>query len=456
MAFRFIHTADLHLDSPLKSLALADPDLAEAVGTATRQAYDRIVQLCLDERVDALLIAGDAFDGDQTSMKTGAHFAAGLARLAEAGVRVFLIRGNHDAQARVTKAMVLPDGVKVFGGRDNPEAIEGACGGRDVIVHGVSFAQPHAPDSLLGKFRAPEPGSVNIGLLHTSLGGAEGHDNYAPCTPTELAAHGYDYWALGHIHRRSVQTLTSAPSNGLAGSGQPATIVMPGIPQGRDIGESGPKSVTLATIADDGSVSLSERAVAPAEFARVGVDLTDAAEWPAAVAALHGALDTARAASSAEHLVVRVELSGVTPLAWRLRRDADVLTAEARRQGEMHAFGDLAVGKTWIEGITMACRRPAASMADRAGASEAAGDPVEGLAALIRADIAGSLSFRNEAEALVDDLVRDLPAAARPMLGATEAERAALVERLVDAAVEDVLAHLSGDARPSADTTEAD
>ena len=75
MPFSFVHTADVHLDSPLRSLALLNPDLAELIGDATRLAFERTVQLCIDERVDALMIAGDLYDGDQTSMKTALFLA---------------------------------------------------------------------------------------------------------------------------------------------------------------------------------------------------------------------------------------------------------------------------------------------------------------------------------------------------------------------------------------------
>ena len=57
-AYRFVHSADVHLDSPLHSLALRDPRLAEFVGNASRQVFSRIVDLCLDEQVNALLLAG--------------------------------------------------------------------------------------------------------------------------------------------------------------------------------------------------------------------------------------------------------------------------------------------------------------------------------------------------------------------------------------------------------------
>ena len=95
MPFRFVHTADIHLDSPLRSLALRDSALAELIGGETRLAFERTIDLCLDEQVDALMIAGDLYDGDQTSMKTAFFLAAQLRRLDESGILVFIVRGNQ-------------------------------------------------------------------------------------------------------------------------------------------------------------------------------------------------------------------------------------------------------------------------------------------------------------------------------------------------------------------------
>jgi len=76
-AYRFVHAADIHLDSPLRSLALRDRELADFIGNASRQVFARIIDLCLEERVQALLLAGDLYDGDQTSMKTARFLGEG-------------------------------------------------------------------------------------------------------------------------------------------------------------------------------------------------------------------------------------------------------------------------------------------------------------------------------------------------------------------------------------------
>jgi DNA repair exonuclease SbcCD nuclease subunit len=240
MAFRFVHTADLHLDSPLRSLAMRNSGLAELIGDATRQALVAIVDFCIDEQVNALFIAGDLYDGDQTSMKTARFLASQMQRLHEAGIATFIIRGNHDALSRITPELILPPSVTIYGGRSH--AVDISHGNLALSIHGLSFAKPQAPESFLEKFHHPTPDAVNIGIMHTSLAGAAGHDLYAPCKASELHAWGFDYWALGHIHVRTEH----------AGD---RTVIMPGMPQGRDINEAGEKSVTLVTVNDDRSLA---------------------------------------------------------------------------------------------------------------------------------------------------------------------------------------------------------
>lgn len=335
MPFRFVHTADLHLDSPLRSLALRNADLAEIVRGASRQAMVKIVDLCIAEEADALLIAGDLYDGSQTSMNTALFLGRELRRLDEHGIRVFIIRGNHDAQSQVTNELTLPPSAHVFKGRAKAVVAKTLASGRDVYVHGVSFASPHAPESLLPAFQPPVPGAVNIGMLHTSLAGAAGHDLYAPCSVADLVAHGFDYWALGHIHQRQVH------------AAEPF-IVMPGMPQGRDINEVGVKSVSFVTVDDDGHVSLAERAIGIASFERLRVDLTGITEWRDMLDAVRQALSRTCGEAAAENVILRLTLAGATPLAWRLRRDADLLRAE---------IDNIAAGIAgcWIEKVELTC-----------------------------------------------------------------------------------------------------
>ncbi|MBB4063259.1 metallophosphoesterase family protein [Gellertiella hungarica] len=421
MAFRFVHTADLHLDSPLKSLSLRNPDLAALIGDATRQALIGIVDLCLEEQVDALMIAGDLYDGDQTSMKTARFLAAQMGRLHEAGIRTFKIRGNHDALSRITQELVLPPSVKVFGGR--AEAVEIGAGGLTLAIHGLSFSKPHAPESLLGKYRPAVAGAVNIGLMHTSLDGAAGHDPYAPCALPDLNRTGFAYWGLGHIHQRRAHAGAS-------------TVIMPGMPQGRDINEAGPKTVSLVTVADDGRVTVEERLTSLAEFSRATVDITAARDWRHLADLVASGLEEARAATRSRHAVVRLKLTGQSDLSFALRRDADLFLAEMEHRAE-------GLGQTWIDRIELAVERLDAATADRA-------DPVVELGALMRDEVVARPAFRDDIREMVRDLLDDLPAESRRFAGETEEAFEAFLDRLLEESGEDVLARLKSSAGEAA------
>ncbi|WP_034854103.1 metallophosphoesterase family protein [Sinorhizobium sojae] len=418
MPFRFVHTADLHLDSPLRSLALRNTELADLVRSATRNALARIVDLCLAEAVDALLIAGDLYDGTQTSMNTALFLAGELRRLDEAGIRTFIIRGNHDAQSQVTRELTLPASAHVFSGRSKPALAKTLENGRPVHIHGMSFADPHAAESLLPYFQSPVAGAINIGMLHTSLAGSAGHDPYAPCSVADLERHGFDYWALGHIHQRQVH-------------GRKPCIVMPGMPQGRDINEAGVKGVTLVTIDEDGDLFLVERPIGTAVFERLRVDLTGVADWRGMLDEVGRQLLLLRNGVPADNLILRVGLSGTTSLAWRLRRDADLLEAEI-------AHLAAALGGCWVEKIEILCSE------GRDDEGRLGADPMGELAALVEGDVLPAFGFRSELKCVAEELLQQLPAELRSLLAADEERFEELVRDAAFAGSADVLSHLHG------------
>ncbi|MGM4915149.1 metallophosphoesterase family protein [Rhizobium sp. 768_B6_N1_8] len=417
MVYRFIHTADIHLDSPLRTLALRNAELSELIGLATRRSFVRIIDLCLEERVDALVIAGDLYDGDQTSMKTARFLAEQLARLHEAGISAFIIRGNHDALSKITTELVMPDSVKLFGSVAETIAIDRAPGRFAVAIHGLSFAKPQAPESLLRHYALPVPDAVNIGIMHTSLGGSAGHDLYAPCSVADLRQMGFRYWALGHIHKRlAVEDLSSA-------------IVMPGIPQGRDINEDGPKSVSLVTIGDDRSVVVEERQTAIAQFERLVVDISRATDWKDVVLEAKGKLESLSSAVSADQLVARVEITGATELAWRIRRDADLLRTELETRGAT-------IGNVWIEKVVTSSVAPKQQDARPSALDE--------LAAIIDSEIHSSTEYRDEVRSIADELRAQLPAELREIFGKDEASFENLLAQFAKDGASQVLARLRG------------
>lgn len=421
MAFRFIHSADVHLDSPLKSLAIRNEELFGLIGGATRQAFVNIVELCLKEQVNALVLAGDIYDGDQTSMKTAKFFAIQMNRLREAGIEVFIVRGNHDAETKISNELTLPENVKVFSGKGGNFIVPAVGGSPEVVIHGISFAEPKAPTSLLPKFMPPVEGAINIGVLHTSMTGADGHNTYAPCTLADLQAVGYRYWALGHIHKRTE----------VRGD---CTVVMPGNSQGRDINEAGPKTATLVTFHDDGRIELEERLTGIAEFARIPVNVDGCVDWASVVAAMAVATTKAKEAARSQHLVARLMLAGATSAAWELRAKPDHLKTEAEAAAQI-------TENVWIESIEIGCK-PISAGDGAAGSGDALGE----LTSDIEDNILSSDAFVLQTGELAKELLSGLPKECQGIFDSTD-EKAfkAEIARLARQGAEDVVARLRSD-----------
>ena len=257
---KFLHTADLHLDSPLHGLERYPGAPVARIRTATRQALERLVDLAIAEEVSFVLIAGDIYDGDWKDYNTGLYFAAQMSRLRDSEIRVFLISGNHDAASQISKTLRLPENVHTFSHR-RPESVEVDQLG--VVVHGQSFAKREMLENISAHYPAAIEGLFNIGMLHTSATGRPGHENYAPCSVEELVSKGYHYWALGHVHAREI--LRENP-----------WIVFPGNTQGRQIRESGVKGASLVTVEDFQVVSVEHRAADVLRWYLCEVDCAEA------------------------------------------------------------------------------------------------------------------------------------------------------------------------------------
>ena len=404
---KILHTADIHLDSPLKTLALRNADLATRIHSATRQAFSRIIDTAITEDVAALLIAGDLFDGAQRSARTAAFLTRELDRLRHANIRVFYIKGNHDAENPITGEMDLPENVHVFDGRGGKVQLND-----QVWIHGVSFAGKHAPDSLLPKFPAPVAGAVNIAMLHTSLAGAAGHDTYAPCSVAELRNMGFDYWALGHVHKRQVHAMDPP-------------IIMPGMPQGRDMGETGPKSATMLDITEAG-ITLSELPTSAVEFLRVSLDVSDMPTTDALRDGLRACLAGYAEDIASDAAVLRLTLTGNSPLHWQILRDHAVWSETVQHMAED-------TGLLWLDRLDIAL------VSDLANSQGAVAE-LEALMHTIRAEP----GFAQSCDALMEAVLKDLPAGRRATLLPNPDAQTELRQRLAATGAEAILARMKG------------
>ncbi len=308
-----LHAADLHIDSPLVGLEAYEGCPREALRGATRRAFEGLVSVALEEQASLVLLAGDLYDGAWRDYSTGLFFVGQMRRLREAGVPVVLLRGNHDAESQITKHLKLPDNVRELSTRA-PETIE--LEDIQVAVHGQGFATRDVRVDLAERYPRAIAGAFNVGMLHTALQGREGHETYAPTSLGVLAGRGYDYWALGHVHRSEI--VSRAP-----------WVVYPGNLQGRHVRETGAKGCVLVSVEDGRVTSVEERHVDVVRWADIVV------EAPAeGTSELFERVETAlaRAVREAEGRLVaaRVTLAGIAGSQLDLVRGEEATAAEIR------------------------------------------------------------------------------------------------------------------------------
>ena len=343
--FRFIHTADLHLDSPLRGLASREGAPAEELRGASRRALDRLVDLAKAESVDFVVIAGDVYDRDWKDYNTGLFFRSRMAKLNEAGIPVYMIAGNHDAASIISRKLSLSDNVTYFSSRA-AETIEPEQW--PVALHGMSFPNRVVDENLVPRYPTPIAGKFNIGILHTSLAGNAGHDTYAPCTVEELTAKGYDYWALGHIHQPAV--IREKP-----------WIVYPGNIQGRHARECGERGCRLITVDDDLEVkACAWRALDVARWSAVTVDLNGVDTMNELIRLTRLNLGVAVEDAGDRLLAARVTFTGTTELHGGFCSHPNRLDAEVEACAQ-----DFGEGRVWIERVKLETR-PVVSLVDLA------------------------------------------------------------------------------------------
>ncbi len=329
---RFLHAADIHLDSPLRGLERYEGAPVEEIRGATRRAFENLVDLAVSEKVAFLLLAGDLYDGDWKDYNTGLFFASHMRRLDEAGIPVFLIAGNHDAASQITRSLRPPSNVTVLSTK-KPETL--VIEELEVAIHGQGFASAAVTDDLSLAYPPAVPHFFNIGLLHTSLNGRPGHERYAPCTVEGLQSRGYQYWALGHVHQREVVC-------------RDPWIVFPGALQGRHIRETGPKGATLVTVREREVVEVEHRDLDVFRWALCRVDATGAGDSGEVLDRIGKALERVMAAAEGRTVAVRLAVEGACPA------HGELLASPERWISECRALGG---GSLWIEKVQLRTRQ---------------------------------------------------------------------------------------------------
>lgn len=327
---KFIHAADIHLDSPLRGLVRYEGAPVKQIQSATRRAFINLIKLACDEAVDFVLLAGDLYDVDWKDYNTGLFFNHQMSCLRDANIPVFMVRGNHDAGNIMTRQLQLPDNVYEFSSHQPETKILEDLG---VAIHGQSFVNKAVTDDLSIAYPNALSGYFNIGLLHTSLNGRPGHAPYAPCSLSGLLSHAYDYWALGHVHGREI--LHENP-----------WVVFPGNLQGRHVRETGAKGCSLVHI-DNGKTRVTHISVDVLRWEKCLIDACHMIKAEEVVEKVQGIVSELCKNAEERPLAVRFVIEGKSAAHNELHSNPERWTNEIRA-----AATDMSSGHLWVEKVS--------------------------------------------------------------------------------------------------------
>lgn len=419
---RFLHAADLHLDSPLRGLDRYEGAPVDDVRGATRRAFENLISTALRERVDLVVIGGDLYDGDWPDHNTGLFFVKGMTQLAEEGIPVAIVRGNHDAASKLTKSLRLPRNVYLLNDTKPETVILDQIG---VAIHGRSFVTPAVLDDLASAYPPPIPDCFNIGLLHTSLNGRPGHDNYAPTTLDVLRGKGYDYWALGHVH--AAEIVAREP-----------WVVYPGNTQGRHIRESGPKGCALVTV-ENGVVQHQTIALDVMRWETLSLDIAALPDLDALLDAATVGIRGRLAQAEGRTLAIRVRIAGSGPLHRMLAIQPETVEQQLRS-----AAIEASNAQVWIEKVELTTR-PQLDL-DRIAERD---DPLGLLVRELRGLVADDAARGVVAEEAIRDLQQKLPVELREGPHALLLDAPDVLAELLSEVEGELIARLSGEGTTS-------
>lgn len=380
---KFIHAADIHLDSPLRGLEPYEGAPVDEIRQATRRALESLVRLAVEDQVDFVLLAGDLYDGDWRDHNTGLFFAKQMSDLRKADIKVFLIAGNHDAQNVMTKSLRLPENVHQFK-TSKPETVHLEKLG--VAIHGQGFPTKAVTKNLSADYPSAMPDVFNIGLLHTSVTGRAGHESYAPCTIAGLVQLGYDYWALGHVHAR--ERVNESPP-----------IWFPGNVQGRHIREADPKGCLMASVDESYGVNVRFHELDVVRWGKVIIDASDAQTPEDCLNDFRCQMEEMLENGEGRMLALRVRLEGRSAV-----HDAVSARPEDFRGDIRAVANDYGEGRAWVEKVevyTQACE---------SGLAAHSSDDAMGELASVIESLAGDEAALMELVEELDPLTAKLPA----------------------------------------------
>ncbi|WP_163971346.1 metallophosphoesterase family protein [Oceanobacillus halotolerans] len=263
----FIHAADLHLDSPFKGLAHVPDFILQEMQESTFKALNRLVQTAIDKKVDFVLLVGDLFDNEKQSLKAQVRLRQAFEQLEKHHIKVYMSYGNHDHIEGNVHPMSYPDNVFIFPNEGITDFVYQKNGKDQAAIYGFSYETQAVVERKVNEYSITDSKiPFHIATLHGSLQTNTEHDTYAPFQISELQNTDFDYWALGHIHKRTILQETDP------------TIIYPGNIQARHRKESGEKGCYYVKLRNQSAADLSFVPLHTIEFKEVELDVSECTE----------------------------------------------------------------------------------------------------------------------------------------------------------------------------------
>lgn len=360
--FRFIHAADLHVDSPFRGLSEVPPPLREALMASTFAAVQRLTETAIASNADFVVIAGDLYDAADRSLRAQLALQREWKKLHAAGVGLFVIHGNHDHLSGARANLEWPSSVKTFSSK------EVECfpayrkdGELAAYVYGMSYGTRAVTENIAARYKPRPDGPYHIAILHGNVDGDAAHDPYAPCSLSQLAGAGFHYWALGHVHGRRV--LHTYPH-----------IVYAGNTQGRHARECGAKGCYIVDVGAGNETALTFVALDTVRWLESEASIEGLTTEQSLIDSIENSiLESVAESGGGRHVMIKLQLTGRGAMHKRIT-DADFL--QQLREGLQERLDD---SEALLEGLQ-----------ERLGDSEALPD--------------GLQERLNESEALPDGL----------------------------------------------------
>ncbi|BEP28558.1 metallophosphoesterase family protein [Helicovermis profundi] len=247
---KILHIADVHFGNNFLN---KNEELSNLLILGIEKSFKKAVDFSINNNIDLLIIAGDLFDSKDIAYRIKQFVLSEFERLEKHKINIAYALGNHDCVLYQDDYFIknLPSNVIVFDSEKVKKVTLNSIDNTPYEIIGIGHSKEIVKENLIRNFPVKHNDIVTIGIAHCNVYSANGigkEEKYLPTSFKDLEIKNYDYWALGHMHKRDKLS---------------ERIIYSGSLQGLSIKEIGSKGGTFITIGEN---NFEENAI---EFAEI-------------------------------------------------------------------------------------------------------------------------------------------------------------------------------------------